>query len=80
MYLFAHNNLKNKIILSRIYRMASVYNFTFDNLTGLNDDSCSISEKEVQNNNYGNYSVQSYFLHSTTQSNNVTTLSALFDM
>ena len=28
--------------------MASVYNFTFDNLTGLNDDSCSISEKEVQ--------------------------------
>ena len=42
--------------------MASVYNFTFDNLTGLNDDSCSISEKEVQNNNFGNYSVQSYFL------------------
>ena len=42
--------------------MASVYNFTFDNLTGLNDDSCSISEKEVQNQNFGNYNVQSYFL------------------
>jgi hypothetical protein len=42
--------------------MASVYNFTFDNLTGLTDDSCSISEKEIQNNNFGNYSVQSYFV------------------
>ena len=42
--------------------MASVYNFTFDNLTGLNDDSCSISEREVQNQNFGNYNVQSYFL------------------
>jgi hypothetical protein len=42
--------------------MASVYNFTFDNLTGLNDDSCSISEREMQNQNFGNYNVQSYFL------------------
>ena len=29
--------------------MASVYNFTFDNLTGINNDSCCISEKEMQN-------------------------------
>mgnify|MGYP000722137052 CR=1 FL=1 len=42
--------------------MASVYNFTFDNLTGLNEDSCSISEKEMQNQNFGNYNIQSYFL------------------
>ena len=42
--------------------MASVYNFTFDNLTGINDDSCGIAEKEMLNNNFGNYSVQSYFL------------------
>ena len=42
--------------------MASVYNFTFDNLTGINYDSCCISEKEIQQQNYGNYSIQSYFL------------------
>ena len=42
--------------------MASVYNFTFVNLTGLNDYSCSISEQETQNQNFGNYNVQSYFL------------------
>ena len=42
--------------------MASVYNYTFDNLTGINDDACSLSEREIQNNTYGNYSVQSFFL------------------
>ena len=49
MFLFEHNNLKNKIILSRIYRMTSVYNFTFDNISRIGDDSCGITEKEMQN-------------------------------
>lgn len=43
--------------------MASVYNYTFDSLTGLTDDSCSISEREMQNQNYGSYNVQSFFLN-----------------
>ena len=43
--------------------MANMYNFTFDNLSRIGDDNCGISEREVQNQNYGNYSVQSYFLN-----------------
>lgn len=42
--------------------MASVYNFTFDNLSRIGDDSCGISEREMQNQSFGNYSVQSFFL------------------
>ena len=43
--------------------MANMYNFTFDNLSRIGDDNCGISEREVQNQNFGNYSVQSYFLN-----------------
>ena len=49
--------------------MASVYNFTFDNLTGINDDSCGISERDIQNQNFGSYSVQNYFLKDCGMSN-----------
>tara|TARA_X000000368_G_scaffold346892_1_gene286342 strand:+ start:599 stop:1162 length:564 start_codon:yes stop_codon:yes gene_type:complete len=41
--------------------MASVYNFTFGGLTGINDDLCGISEKDIQNQNFGSYQTQNYF-------------------
>ena len=41
---------------------SSVYNFTFDNLSRIGDDTCGISEREMQNQNFGTYPLQSYFL------------------
>ena len=41
--------------------MASVYNFTFGGLTGINDDLCGISEKDIQNQNFWYYQTQNYF-------------------
>ena len=41
--------------------MSSVHSYTFDNLSRIGDDVCGISEREMQNENYGSYSVQSYF-------------------
>lgn len=41
---------------------SSVYNFTFDNLSRIGDDTCGISEREMQNQNFGNYPLQSFFL------------------
>jgi len=41
--------------------MASIYNYMFDNVTSLNDDSCYISERQNQNSKYGSYHVTNYF-------------------
>tara|TARA_X000000368_G_scaffold418836_2_gene420270 strand:- start:414 stop:995 length:582 start_codon:yes stop_codon:yes gene_type:complete len=41
--------------------MASLYNYTFDNLTRIGDDVCGLSERDIQNNNFGTYSTQNYF-------------------
>ncbi len=41
---------------------ASVYNYTFDNLTRLGDDSCGITSRDVQNNASGTYTTTNYFL------------------
>lgn len=41
--------------------MAKVYNYMFDNLTHLNDDACDLSQRNVQNTHYGNYSTTNYF-------------------
>lgn len=41
--------------------MASVYNFTFDNLTRLGDDVCYNTERTKQNTSYGSYNVTNYF-------------------
>ena len=41
---------------------SSVYNFTFDNLSRIGDDTCGISERDMQNQNFGTYPLQSYFL------------------
>jgi len=42
--------------------MASVYNYTFDNSNRIGSDQCAVSERDTQNNNFGSYSLQSYFL------------------
>ena len=41
--------------------MSSVHSYTFDNLSRIGDDVCGISEKEMQNENFGSYSVQRLF-------------------
>ena len=41
--------------------MSSVHSYTFDNLSRIGDDVCGVSEREMQNENFGSYSVQSYF-------------------
>mgnify|MGYP001058048708 CR=1 FL=1 len=41
--------------------MASVYNYTFDNLTRLGDDVCYNTERTKQNSSYGSYNVTNYF-------------------
>lgn len=41
--------------------MANVYNYTFDNLTRLGDDTCYLSERNKQNINYANYNMTNYF-------------------
>ena len=41
--------------------MANMYNYTFNNMTRLGEDNCTISEKDIQNNNFGTYSTQNYF-------------------
>ena len=42
--------------------MASVYNFTFDNLSRIGNDRCGLTEKDMQNQNFGSYLVQNYFV------------------
>ena len=41
--------------------MSSVHSYTFDSLSRIGDDVCGVSEREMQNENFGSYSVQSYF-------------------
>ena len=41
--------------------MASVYNFTFDNLSRIGNDRCGLTEKDMQNQTFGSYLVQNYF-------------------
>lgn len=41
--------------------MASSYNFKFGNLTRIGDDVCGISERDIQNQQFGSYKTQNYF-------------------
>lgn len=41
--------------------MASLYNYTFNNLTRLEDDVCYNTERQRQNTLYGSYNVTNYF-------------------
>jgi len=42
--------------------MASLYNYTFDNLSRVGDDACYLSERTKQNTAYGSYNVTNFFL------------------
>lgn len=41
--------------------MASVYDYTFYNLSGLEDDKCYLTEREQQNSKFSTYSTTNYF-------------------
>ena len=41
--------------------MATVSDYTFDNLSRTGDDSCDISQRSVQNSSFGSYSTTNYF-------------------
>tara|TARA_Y100000996_G_C22513007_1_gene639224 strand:+ start:594 stop:1178 length:585 start_codon:yes stop_codon:yes gene_type:complete len=41
--------------------MASVHNYTFDNLSRIGDDLCGIIERDLQNQQFGTYSTTNYF-------------------
>ncbi len=41
--------------------MASLHSYTFDNLSRINDDACALTERDLQNQNYGSYSTTNYF-------------------
>ena len=41
--------------------MASVHNYTFDNLSRIGDDLCGVTERDLQNQQYGTYSTTNYF-------------------
>ena len=41
--------------------MANSYSYVFDSLTRIGDDNCSIGEREVQNQNFSNYPLKSFF-------------------
>ena len=41
--------------------MASLHNYKFDNLTRIGDDVCALSERDLQNNNFGTYTTKNYF-------------------
>lgn len=42
--------------------MASVHNYSFDNLTRIGDDECGINARDIQNVSQGTYSTTNYFL------------------
>ena len=42
--------------------MTSVHSYTFDNLSRIGDDQCNLSQKNVQNAEYGTYSTTNYFV------------------
>ena len=41
--------------------MATVSNYTFDNMSRIGDDSCSLSQRNIQNTQSSNYALKSFF-------------------
>lgn len=37
------------------------YNYKFDNMVGLNDDDCYVTEQNVQNNSFNNYLTENFY-------------------
>ena len=42
--------------------MATVHNYLFDNLSRIGDDQCSMTQRDIQNKNQGNYTMKNHFL------------------
>ena len=42
--------------------MTTSYNYVFDNLSRIGDDSCGITARNTQNNAIGSYNTTNYFL------------------
>ena len=42
--------------------MATVHNYLFDNLSRIGDDQCSMTQRDIQNKNQGNYTTKNHFL------------------
>ena len=42
--------------------MTSVHNYTFNQLNRLGDDTCGITQRDVENNAQGSYMTTNYFL------------------
>ena len=41
--------------------MATVSNYTFNNMSRIGDDQCGISGRDAQNNEFGTYTTTNYF-------------------
>jgi hypothetical protein len=41
--------------------MANSFNYTFDNITRIGTDNCSVDQRSIQNTNSNNYMLQNYF-------------------
>ena len=41
--------------------MATVSDYTFDNMSRIGDDSCSLSQRNIQNTQSSNYALKSFF-------------------
>ena len=46
--------------------MASVSDYTFNKLANINDDSCTLSQQNVQNLKFGNYMLTNFYGHDCT--------------
>ena len=42
--------------------MTSVHSYTFDNMSRMGDDECNLSQRNVQNAEFGSYPLQNYFI------------------
>ena len=42
--------------------MTNVHSYTFDKLGRIGNDQCNLSQRNVQNAEYGTYSTKNYFL------------------
>lgn len=51
--------------------MASIYNYTFDNLSRLGDDVCYNTERQKQNTSYSSYNVTNFFANNCGLQNQI---------
>jgi hypothetical protein len=60
MFYYKYHKNKN---LQYNYIMASVHNYTFNNLCRIGNDECGVSSRDMQNNNQNTYTTTNYFAH-----------------